>query len=140
VGCAACGLVACVGPVNDTAAGDTGGGPASPSNIPAGNVADYYSGDLVSVGWSVAVGYDQGGIYALSTICTHAGCDMANYGRISSNGIYCSCHGSEFDVDGNVVRGPARRALDHYQVTIHANGDIYVDSTHVISESTRVAV
>jgi len=65
---------------------------------------------------------------------------MANYGRINSNGMFCNCHGSQFDADGNVLRGPARRALDHYKVTVNANGDVYVDSMNVVSESTRVAV
>lgn len=137
VGCATCGLAACVGPINPTGGNDTSSSPATPSNVPGGNVSDYFSGDLVAVGWSVAVGYDSGGIYAMTTICTHAGCDMANYGQVNSRGLFCGCHGSEFDVDGNVIRGPAFRPLQHYKVTVGSNGDIHVDSTNVVSQGTR---
>src|SRR3954463_3874197 len=40
---------------------------------------------------------------ALSTICTHQGCDAA---VTSSNIIECPCHQSRFNVDGSVINGP----------------------------------
>ncbi|MFL5614607.1 MAG: ubiquinol-cytochrome c reductase iron-sulfur subunit [Gemmatimonadaceae bacterium] len=40
---------------------------------------------------------------ALSTICTHQGCDAA---VTTGNIIECPCHQSRFNVDGSVINGP----------------------------------
>lgn len=40
---------------------------------------------------------------ALSTICTHQGCDAA---VTSTNIIECPCHLSRFNPDGSVINGP----------------------------------
>lgn len=40
---------------------------------------------------------------ALSTICTHQGCDAA---VTTGNIIECPCHQSRFNVDGTVINGP----------------------------------
>ncbi|SFP04730.1 Glycine/D-amino acid oxidase [Amycolatopsis arida] len=59
------------------------------------------------------VGYyrDAGGeLHAVSLRCTHLGC----YLRFNSaeRSWDCPCHGSRFDVDGNVLEGPATAPLD----------------------------
>src|SRR5436190_17821555 len=69
--CAGCVLTGC-------ALGGGGGGV-----VDAGGASDFAVGDLAAVaGEGVAVGRDTDGYYALSTICTHQGCDMASQGRI----------------------------------------------------------
>jgi Rieske Fe-S protein len=40
---------------------------------------------------------------ALSTICTHQGCDAAVN---AINQVECPCHGSRFDSNGDVINGP----------------------------------
>jgi Rieske Fe-S protein len=40
---------------------------------------------------------------ALSTICTHQGCDAA---VTTGNIIECPCHQSRFNADGSVINGP----------------------------------
>ena len=46
---------------------------------------------------------------ALDDRCTHLGC---RYKWNDSKGIFeCPCHGSEFDIQGHVLRGPASRPL-----------------------------
>jgi Rieske Fe-S protein len=61
---------------------------------------------------------------ALSTICTHQGCDAAVN---TVNQVECPCHGSRFDSNGSVVNGPAALPLavlptqynsQNYQLTI----------------------
>ena len=42
-----------------------------------------------------------GGVYALSAVCTHLGC-ITRY-LSDENVIACPCHGSRFDLEGNVV-------------------------------------
>lgn len=53
---------------------------------------------------------------ALSTQCTHEGCPVkAPVGGI----IKCPCHGSEYDMEGNVRHGPAQFPLARYQSAYH---------------------
>lgn len=50
----------------------------------------------------------DGKLYALSAVCTHAGCDL----EYSGDALNCPCHNSTFDVrTGAPERGPARRPL-----------------------------
>lgn len=51
-------------------------------------------------------------IYALSLVCTHLGCTVT----VSSSGLECPCHGSRFDRQGQVQKGPADRPLPRLQV------------------------
>ena len=66
------------------------------------------------------------GIRALSRNCTHAG-STVNFDSINNN-LPCSLqggsHGSVFDINGNVVRGPANRSLTRYTASINAEGTI----------------
>ena len=50
---------------------------------------------------------------ALSTICTHEGCDT----NVSANRLSCPCHDSLFSNTGAVLRGPATRALPSLNYT-----------------------
>tara|TARA_B100001540_G_scaffold307994_1_gene322026 strand:+ start:1607 stop:2098 length:492 start_codon:yes stop_codon:yes gene_type:complete len=51
--------------------------------------------------------------------CTHANCTIDAY---SSSGVsLCSCHGSRFDLNGNVIDGPAEDPLKQYNATISGN-------------------
>jgi cytochrome b6-f complex iron-sulfur subunit len=47
------------------------------------------------------------GFSALSLVCTHLGCTLEE----QEEGFACPCHGSRFDTDGAVLRGPAKKAL-----------------------------
>jgi Rieske Fe-S protein len=98
-------------------------------------------GDLqILPGTAACLGRDAGGIYAMTLICPHADCDMSSAGTVGPSGIYCACHGSQFDANGAVVRGPARRPLEHYAVTLDANGDLVVDGDRTVAASTRLVV
>lgn len=50
---------------------------------------------------------------AVSTVCTHAGCEV----RVLPDAFECPCHGSEYDVTGEVIEGPAAKALQKFAVT-----------------------
>ncbi len=54
--------------------------------------------------------------YAISDICTHAGCSLPAYSA-SLKCIECVCHGSEYSAAGVVLRGPATRNLTSYGTT-----------------------
>ena len=51
-------------------------------------------------------------IKCFSSACTHSGCPIS-YLQVS-NKFNCSCHGSQFDVNGNVLMGPANLPLNTF--------------------------
>jgi len=110
-------------------------------DIPAGNVANVPVGTLEGVpGQAVILGRDSNGLYAMTAICTHAGCDMEGNGSIGPSGVYCSCHGSRFDAQGNVVLGPARLPLQHFAVSVDATGAITIHASQDVAETQRTPV
>jgi cytochrome b6-f complex iron-sulfur subunit len=89
---------------------------------------------FVPPGRSVALFKDKGGVYAVSTICTHLGCIV----KQSAGGFACPCHGSEFNKDGTVTKGPAPKALPWLAVT-KDGGAFVVDESKVVDAGTRLA-
>jgi cytochrome b6-f complex iron-sulfur subunit len=75
----------------------------------------------------------DGGFLALSRKCTHLGCTVPWVGKEMK--FACPCHGSQFDITGNVIDAPAPRALDIYPVSIE-NKIIKVDTRRPIKRST----
>jgi Rieske Fe-S protein len=63
---------------------------------------------------------------ALSTLCTHERCQVDS--QVPLNGpITCSCHGSQFRIDGTVKKGPAASSLKRYDATLDGtSGKLYV--------------
>lgn len=57
---------------------------------------------------------------AVSPICTHRGCTV----DVSGARLVCPCHGSTYDREGQVLRGPAERALTRYPLS--RSGDTLV--------------
>jgi glycine/D-amino acid oxidase-like deaminating enzyme/nitrite reductase/ring-hydroxylating ferredoxin subunit len=53
---------------------------------------------------------EAGGLHAVSLRCTHLGCLLRF--NAAERSWDCPCHGSRFDVDGEVLEGPATRNLD----------------------------
>ncbi|MBN2417837.1 MAG: Rieske (2Fe-2S) protein [Deltaproteobacteria bacterium] len=62
---------------------------------------------------------NDGGFLALSSKCTHLGCTVP--WNDDEKRFACPCHGSSFDMTGNVVTSPAPRPLDFYPVHIENN-------------------
>lgn len=65
------------------------------------------NGALVFMDERLVLLRDQKGVYALNLICTHLGCTVT----VREGAISCPCHGSLFDRQGNVLKGPADRPL-----------------------------
>jgi Rieske Fe-S protein len=51
----------------------------------------------------------EGRLHALSSVCTHMGCDVGWDGQ--DNVWACPCHGSRFAPAGEVIHGPAAKPL-----------------------------
>ena len=86
-------------------------------------------------GRNVAVYRDQQGIYAISRVCTHLGCIVKPTGE----GFECPCHGSRYDRDGLVTKGPAPRPLQWLEVK-EQGGVLYVDEGASVVTGTKVKV
>jgi len=70
------------------------------------------------------------GIWALSAVCTHLGCITRH---LSDEGVIaCPCHGSRFDLEGNVIHGPAPRPLPWLEIQTDAAGNLMVDTSVVV--------
>ncbi len=59
----------------------------------------------------------SGQFRALSARCTHLGC-VVQYQDSPSPHFGCNCHGSQFDMNGVNISGPAPKPLPPYRVTI----------------------
>ncbi|MGA1868052.1 MAG: ubiquinol-cytochrome c reductase iron-sulfur subunit [bacterium] len=66
-------------------------------------------------GKPIVVIHTEGGIHALSAVCTHLGC-IVNWDSASGT-LICPCHKATYDLQGNVLSGPAPKSL----FTLEAN-------------------
>ena len=57
--------------------------------------------------------------YAIRPICTHLGCTVE--WQADRNHFVCPCHGSQYDAQGRVVHGPAKRSLPLATVIVKQN-------------------
>jgi cytochrome b6-f complex iron-sulfur subunit len=104
-----------------------------PSTFRAGDMNNYEEGKVEDkfkeVGAWVIKGRNEKNeliIYALSTICTHLGCNP-NW-LPSDRKFKCPCHGSGFQISGINFEGPAPRPLERF--AIRKDGDqIIVDKS-----------
>jgi cytochrome b6-f complex iron-sulfur subunit len=69
---------------------------------------------------------DQG-IYAIWSRCTHLGC-TPNWFQAESR-FKCPCHGSNFNIEGDVIAGPAPRALWRVAVNTTPEGNLVADKS-----------
>ena len=74
------------------------------------------------------------GFHALSSVCTHLGC-ITRF-QPDQNIIACPCHGSHYDLNGDVLAGPAPRPLPWYQMQLSSQGDIEVDTAVEVPQGT----
>jgi nitrite reductase/ring-hydroxylating ferredoxin subunit len=83
------------------------------------NLKDAKNSALQKVGGSIFLDDDnmlirtsQTQFAAVSLICKHKGCTV----ELTGNKFVCPCHGSEYDINGKVTEGPAKKNLDTYPV------------------------
>jgi cytochrome b6-f complex iron-sulfur subunit len=105
-----------------------------PSTFKAGYIANYEENKVddkyKEVGCWVIRARDERGreiIYALSTVCTHLGCNP-NWLE-GDKKFKCPCHGSGFKMSGVNFEGPAPRPLERFAVRKTEDGQIVVDKS-----------
>lgn len=106
--------------------------------ITAGAVPDFEPGTvtLFSGGRFFLVRAADGGFLALYYKCTHLDCTVL--WREEEQHFQCPCHGSQFALDGAVLKPPAVEALVRFPVAI-ADGQVQVDTGAFIRRSSLSA-
>ena len=80
---------------------------------------------------------DATGIYAITAICTHLGCTV---GVPVSGHFLCPCHGSQYDLGGANLVGPAVLPLAHLEVTeATPGGFLTVNPAHPVAAAARLS-
>ncbi len=61
-------------------------------------------------------------------VCTHLGC----LPKWQEDRFACPCHGSQYTLDGNWIKGPAPRGLDLFKTTV-----TFDDGTSLVTENAN---
>jgi nitrite reductase/ring-hydroxylating ferredoxin subunit len=63
------------------------------------------------------------GLKAFSLICPHLGCEV----ETDAEGFVCPCHGSRFNEDGSLKKGPASEPLRPLRLEVSKEGHLILD-------------
>ena len=97
----------------------------APSRYDLGLVAVFpASGELVRLDIPAIIYRTEDGFQAYSLVCTHLGCTVEEDGEEFS----CPCHGSRFDHNGKVLKGPATRELSTLKITFSDDGRLILET------------
>ena len=93
---------------------------ARSGQVPEGVVRRFFAGDV-----EVAVSRSDGEVHATSNYCSHLDCLLSS-GKVTDEGLLCSCHGSVFDYRSGVpLCPPATRPITVFPVR-EEDGHVYV--------------
>ncbi len=97
--------------------------PQPQSDFDVGSADTYQTGSRTVIASIPALLiHNENGFTAISLVCTHLGCTLES----KQDGFACPCHGSRFDLNGNVVRGPANKALSSLKVSVTDDGRLHI--------------
>lgn len=57
----------------------------------------------------------EGKTTVFSAHCTHLGCTIS---RTENDRLVCPCHGSQFDLEGKAIKGPAFKSLEKIEAIV----------------------
>jgi Rieske Fe-S protein len=88
----------------------------SPGTVLGATSAVPVGGGAIFAAQKVVVTQPTAGTFVgLSAVCPHQGCVVA---KVEGGSIDCACHGSKFQLDGTVTKGPATKPLSPVAVTV----------------------
>ncbi len=93
----------------------------APTEFDIGAASNYPDPSRTVLLYIPAIVINAGGQFtAYSLVCTHLGCTVEQQGQQFA----CPCHGSRFDANGAVLKGPAVRPLKQLRVTPLPDGTL----------------
>jgi nitrite reductase/ring-hydroxylating ferredoxin subunit len=99
--------------------------PSPVTRFDLGLAEDFPPGSVARVPEAVAVVvHGSQGLVAYSLVCPHLGCTVEKV----EDGYQCPCHGSRFDAEGGLRRGPAGEGLRTLQLEIDSAGHLILDT------------
>jgi Rieske Fe-S protein len=101
-----------------TTAAPTAGGTAPPAAKSIAKTADVPVGSGVIVDDIVVTQPSAGVFKGFSAKCTHKGCMVD---KVADGTIDCPCHGSKFNLDGTVAKGPADKPLAAENISVQGD-------------------
>ncbi|MGE9694398.1 Rieske (2Fe-2S) protein [Streptomyces sp. CH6] len=111
-------LAACGGSGSGSGGKGSSGSGAGGHGTPLGSTADIPEGGgkIFTDAKVVVTQPAKGEFKAFTSVCTHAGCQVAG---VSGGTINCACHGSKFSIeDGSVKHAPATSPLEEFELKI----------------------
>ena len=109
----------------------------APSRVPLGSPDQFPPGEATYLPEErIFIFRDDDGLSALSSVCTHLGCNV----RRVSSGFECPCHGSRFDSSGKVSHGPAPKPLAWRRLSLSPRGLVVVDLASEVERNFRLRV
>ncbi len=106
--------------------------PGPSKTFKIGRLEDYPDNVRVFIAEAKATVWRKGDrIGVISNVCTHLGCTVAT----RENDFKCPCHGSQYDIFGNVIAGPAPRHLAWHPVYKLPSGELEIDTSKDLDPS-----
>ncbi len=97
-----------------------------PSEFDLGPASDYPLNTRTVIAHIPAILiHDERGWRAVSLTCSHLGCTVEQ----RNFGFECPCHGSRYDPNGVVLRGPASGNLNKFRVEESKDGNLRLFTT-----------
>ncbi len=109
-----------------------------PKEFKIGTIDNYPEGVDFLADRRIFVVREQNHIKVVSAVCTHLGCTL-NW-VAERNQWECPCHGSVFNQKGVVIKGPARRPLPWYEVSLTPAGRLLVDERRIVPYTETLSV
>ena len=95
--------------------------PAPPSQYDLGSVESYPQGtSTLFMHIPAVLIHTEDGFLAFSLVCNHLGCTIEQ----KDEAFECPCHGSKYDHQGYVTRGPSNEPLKRLRVETNENGNL----------------
>jgi len=107
--------------------------PEASGKLRVGKFEDFTPGTITNIPkHKVRIETNESGISAMSMVCTHLGCIV----REVHDGFECPCHGSVFNKQGKVTRGPAPRPLRWLEISQAVDGSLVVNTKREVPIGT----
>ena len=95
--------------------------PGPPGEYDLGDISNFPDGSrTIRADIPAVIENRAGALIAFSLTCTHLGCTVEMDDKIFA----CPCHGSRYDADGKVLKGPAQKPLRKLRITVQPDNTL----------------